>query len=315
MTDRTDRHHAAPVHRAAHQGRQGTAKGGTVIEVLDLTADVLVIGGGPAGAWAALKAAQSGADVILVDKGYCGTSGATASAGTGVWYVEPEAEARQAAMASRESLNGHLSDRRWMARVLDQTYANINELAGTGRYPFPRLTGGGELRRGVQGPEYMRRMRAWLKRSGVRILDPSPGLELPTDPSGVVAGAAGHRRQLDQPYRVRAGAVVLATGGCAFLSRALGCNVNTGDGALYAAEVGAVLSGMEFSNSYAIAPEFSTVTKTAYYSYASFYHQDGTVLEGAGSQRGRSVIARALLHERVFARLDKADATVQAAMR
>jgi succinate dehydrogenase/fumarate reductase flavoprotein subunit len=283
-----------------------------VIDILDLAADVLVIGGGPAGAWAALKAAQSGADVLLVDKGYLGTSGATASAGTGVWYVKPEAEARDAAMASRENLNGHLSDRRWMARVLDQTYANINELAEAGRYPFPN---GGELRKGVQGPEYMRRMRAWLKRSGVRILDHSPVLELLTDPTGAVAGAAGHRRQIDQPYRVRAGAVILATGGCAFLSRALGCDVNTGDGALYAAEVGAALSGMEFSNAYAIAPEFSTVTKTAYYSYASFYREDGTVLEGAGSQRGRSVIARELLQARVFARLDKAGAEVQTAMR
>jgi len=286
-----------------------------VIDILDLTADVLVVGGGPAGAWAALKAARAGADVILVDKGYLGTSGATASAGTGVWYVEPEAEAREAAMASRENLNGHLSDRRWMARVLDQTYANVNELATDGRYPFPVLDDGTELRRGVQGPEYMRRMRAWLKRSGVRILDHSPVLELLTDPTGAVAGAAGQRRQLDQPYRVRAGAVVLATGGCAFLSRALGCDVNTGDGALFAAEVGAAFSGMEFSNAYAIAPEFSTVTKTAYYNYATFYREDGTVLEGAGSQRGRSVIARALLDGRVFARLDLADETVQAAMR
>ncbi|GIE85753.1 FAD-dependent oxidoreductase [Actinoplanes regularis] len=284
-----------------------------MIDILDLTADVLVAGGGPAGAWAALKAAQAGADVILVDKGYTGTSGATASAGTGVWYVEPQA--REAAMASREHLNGHLSDRRWMARVLDQTYANIHELATTGRYPFPILADGSELRRGVQGPEYMRRMRAWLKRGGVRVLDHSPALELLTDPTGAVAGVAGHRRQLDQPYRVRAGAVVLATGGCAFLSRALGCDVNTGDGALFAAEVGATLSGMEFSNAYAIAPEFSSVTKTAYYNYATFYREDGTVLEGAASQSGRSVIARALLNERVFARLDLADDTVRAAMR
>jgi succinate dehydrogenase/fumarate reductase flavoprotein subunit len=286
-----------------------------VIDNLDLTTDVLVVGGGPAGAWAALKAAQGGADVILVDKGYCGTSGATASAGTGVWYVKPEAEAREAAMASRENLNGHLSDRRWMGRVLDQTYAGINELATTGRYPFPVGADGNEVRRGVQGPEYMRRMRAWVKRSGVRVLDHSPVLELLVDATGAVAGAAGYRRQHDQSYRVRAGAVVLATGGCAFLSRALGCDVNTGDGALFAAEVGAVFSGMEFSNAYAIAPEFSTVTKTAYYNYANFYHADGTVLEGAASQRGRSVIARALLNERVFCRLDKADDTVQAAMR
>ncbi len=39
------------------------------------------------------------------------------------------------------------------------------------------------------------------------------------------------------------------------------------------------------------------------------------MLEGAGSQRGRSVIARTLLSERVFARLDRADAAAQAAMR
>ena len=61
-------------------------------------ADVLVIGGGPSGCWAAITAAEHGASVVLVDKGYCGTSGATASAGTGVWYIEPDAEEREAAI-------------------------------------------------------------------------------------------------------------------------------------------------------------------------------------------------------------------------
>lgn len=40
-----------------------------------LEADVLVLGGGPAGAWAAWSAASLGAKVILADKGYLGTSG------------------------------------------------------------------------------------------------------------------------------------------------------------------------------------------------------------------------------------------------
>ncbi|MGV9254409.1 FAD-dependent oxidoreductase [Streptomyces sp. NPDC003697] len=128
---------------------------------LDLTTDVLVVGGGPAATWAALKAAQDGADVALADKGYCGTSGATASAGTGVWYVPPETTAREAAMASREGLGGYLADRRWMARVLDQTYAGMNELAAAGRYPFPTGPDGKQLRNGLQGPEYMRRRRRW----------------------------------------------------------------------------------------------------------------------------------------------------------
>lgn len=110
--------------------------------------------------------------------------------------------------------------------------------------------------------------------------------------------------------------MVLATGGCAFLSGALGTNTDTGDGALFAAEVGAELSGMEFSNAYGIAPEGTSVTKTAFYSFATFYQEDGRVLEGAASQGGRSVIARELLTgARVYARLDRADESARAAMR
>ncbi|WP_280340248.1 FAD-binding protein [Nocardia neocaledoniensis] len=285
-------------------------------ETLHASTDVLVIGGGPAACWSAIHAREAGAEVILVDKGYCGTSGATAPSGTGVWYVAPEAEARASAKAAREALGGHLADHYWMDRVLDQTYTNMNRLAVEGRYPFPADPVSGEpLRTGVQGPEYMRRMRAWLQRIGVRILDHSPALELLVDDAGSVRGAAGHQRQLDRDYRVTAGAVVLASGGCAFLSGALGTNVDTGDGALLAAEVGARFSGMEFSNAYAIVPKGSTITKTAYYGYATFFGEDGRVLEDAGSTRGRSVIARTLLREKVFAQLDRADATVQAQMR
>ena len=281
----------------------------------ELSADVLVVGGGPAAAWAALDAARAGADVVLADKGYCGTSGATASAGTGVWYVRPEPAAREAAMASREALGGYLADRGWMARVLDQTYANMNELAENGGYPFPTGPDGRPLRNGLQGPEYMRRMRIRIRRAGVRILDHSPVTELLTAADGSVAGAAGYRRQAGHPFRVRAGAVVLATGGCAFLSKALGTDTDTGDGALYAAEVGAELSGMEFSNAYAIAPEHTSVTKGAFYSFATFYREDGEVLEGAASQGGRSVIARELLTARVYCTLDRADPAQQRAMR
>ncbi|MEU6284374.1 FAD-binding protein [Streptomyces sp. NPDC047028] len=218
-------------------------------------------------------------------------------------------------MASRERLGGCLDDRRWKERVLDQTYAGVNELAAAGRYPFPTGPDGSQLRNGLQGPEYMRRMRIRVQRAGARILDHSPVTELLTDPSGAPAGARGWRRQAGETYRVRAGAVAVATGGCSFLSGALGCNVNTDDGALLAAETGAELSGMEFSNAYGIAPEGTSVTKTAFYSFATFYRADGTVLESAASQGGRSVIARTLLHEKVYCRIDRADDQARRAMR
>ncbi len=146
----------------------------------------------------------------MADKGFCGTSGATAPAGTALWYVAPEAEAREAAMASREAMGGYLQRRGWMARVLDQTYENVDRLAAWG-YPFPLDEEGRSRRTSLQGPEYMRLMRKRAKQAGARILDHSPALELLLDEDGAVAGAAGIRRQQGDVWVVRAGAVVIAT--------------------------------------------------------------------------------------------------------
>ncbi len=280
----------------------------------EIDADVLVIGGGPAGTWAAISASSKGAKVVLVDKGFCGSSGATAPSGTGVWYVPPDPAKRAAAMNSRWDLGGRLADPAWMRRTLDQTYANVNQLAEWG-HPFSNDENGNPVRRSLDGPDYMRLMRKRTKSAGVKILDHSPALELLRDESGAVAGAAGIRRQKGDTWLVRAGAVVIATGGCAFLSKALGCNVLTGDGLLLASELGAELSGMEFSTAYAMALEGGSVTKTRFYDWASFTFEDGTAIPGAASKGGRSVIARVLQTQRVFAQLDKADEKTQQAMR
>ncbi|MBD2494836.1 FAD-dependent oxidoreductase [Nostoc sp. FACHB-280] len=281
---------------------------------LNLEADVLVIGGGPAGTWAAWSAASGGARVVLVDKGYCGTSGCAAASGNGVWYVPPEPEARETAMASRESLGGFLANRHWMKRVLDQTFTNVNLLADWG-YPFPTDDEGKPYRRSLQGPEYMRLMRRQIQRAGVKILDHSPALELLVDAEGKVAGATGINRQTHEKWKVISGATIIATGGCAFLSKALGCNILTGDGYLMAAEAGAEMSGMEFSNAYGISPAFSSVTKTLFYNWATFTYEDGTPIPGAGSQRGRSVIAETLLQQPVYAILDQASPEMRSSMR
>ncbi|TKC14718.1 FAD-dependent oxidoreductase [Robertmurraya kyonggiensis] len=281
---------------------------------IELVADVLVIGGGPAGTWAALTAASKGSKVVLVDKGYCGTSGATAPSGTGVWYVNPDEESRTKAKLGRFELGGRLAEDTWMNRVLDQTYENMNQLSAWG-YPFPLNEEGNPHKTGLQGPEYMRLMRKIVHKAGVKILDHSPALELLADEHGV-GGAVGVRQQTGETWKVEAGAVIIASGGCAFLSKALGCNVLTGDGYLMAAEAGADFSGMEFSNAYAISPIFSSVTKTAYYSYASFYYEDGSIVEGAGSKRGRSVIAKKISEGiKVFAVLDQAPEEIRPFLR
>jgi succinate dehydrogenase/fumarate reductase flavoprotein subunit len=100
-------------------------------DLVELNADVLVIGGGLAGNWAAAAARRAGASVILVDKGYCGTSGVTATAGPGHWWIPPDpADLRETAIAARRKSGFGLNDAEWMARTLARTWESLPTLEG-----------------------------------------------------------------------------------------------------------------------------------------------------------------------------------------
>jgi succinate dehydrogenase/fumarate reductase flavoprotein subunit len=281
------------------------------VERLDASADVLVIGGGPAGAWAAVAAADAGARVILVDKGYLGTSGATAPSNTGTWFVPP-GEGRRRAIEQRQPRTGGLADPRWVERTLDRAWDKLHCLAAWG-YPFPNDDEGQPYLANLRGPDYMHFMRRRVAAAGVTILDHHPALELLAD-GDTIAGAAGIDRQNNRTWRIRAGAVVLATGGCAFGERMLGAATLTGDGYLMAAEAGAVLSGMEFSAQYAFTPTPSAVNKGLPFRWASFTRLDGTAISTEGRDRFVAV-ADALLEGPVFARYDKAAPPLRAWLR
>ncbi|MEK8129962.1 FAD-binding protein [Paenibacillus filicis] len=269
-----------------------------------LEADVLVIGGGPAGAWAAWSAAKHNARVVLVDKGYLGSSGATAPGGTNLLYLPPDPELREQAVQQRYRESGYLAEPAWIHRVLDQVYESLVLVESWG-YPFRRDEDGVPLRDHLQGPEYMKLMRRQVARAGVKILDQSPALELLVDEHGV-GGARGVSRLNGGEWEVRAHAVVIATGGCAFLSKGLGCNVLTGDGLLMAAELGAELSGMEFTRQYAPSAAFGTNTRGRLLNWATYTAEDGTVLQGGGPRAG-DFLPRMLSQGPVYAVLNHAD--------
>lgn len=256
-----------------------------------LRTDVLVLGGGPAATWAALAAAQAGVQVILADKGYCGTSGATAPSNTGSWYINKREE-QQKEVAKRLSTAAGLADPEWMYRVMDQSSQALDDLGLSG-YPFPKLEDGTPYRANLRGADYMAHMRRLIHNAKVTILDHHPALELLWS-DGVVAGAAGENTRTGERWEVHSGSVVIATGGVAFLSRALGCDVNTGDGLLMAAEAGAELSGMEFSSQYGISAAHASITKGLAFTFANFYLEDGSPLPETGEDR-ITRIARALV--------------------
>jgi succinate dehydrogenase/fumarate reductase flavoprotein subunit len=280
-------------------------------DLVRLSSDVLVLGGGPAACWAALAAREAGLSVVMVDKGYVGTSGATAPSNTGTWYAAtPERQAKL--VEERLKLAAGLADVRQMHRVIEASTQHLNALAARG-YPFPLDHEGQLYIANLRGPDYMRFMRSQVIRAGVTVRDHHPALELLVA-GDAVAGAAGVARQAGRSWEARAAAVVLATGGCAFGSRILGATGLTGDGQLMAAELGATLSGMEFSNQYGIVPFDSSVNKGLPYGWGSFYRADGSQITIPPGQRF-PVLAREALRGAIFSRLDRAHGSLPDALR
>lgn len=288
-------------------------------EPLFMQADVLIIGGGPAGAWAALAAAEAGARVVLADKGYMGTSGATAPSNTGTWCVAP-GENRQQNIDQRWQRTSGLGDKRWMLRSVDRTYENLLKLAEWG-YPFPHDEDGKLCIANLRGPDYMAFMRRRVLRASVTVLDHHPALELFSD-GDAITGAVGLDRQRNRDWRVDAKAVVLATGGCAFGERILGGSTLTGDGYLMAVEAGASLSGMEFTGKYTLAPHGSSLNKGLPFRWATFHREDGTpILDSSGAPLSNGIgerekeIVNAMIEAPVFAKLDMAYPALQGWLR
>ena len=280
-------------------------------DTLHLEADVLIIGGGLAGTWAAAAARRTGASVILADKGYCGTSGVTATAGPGHWWIPPDPpELRETAIRNRQKTGFGINDPQWMSRVLQKTWESLPTLSG--HYDFSKDETGATRYRELRGPEYLKALRQIIDSLGVTVLDHCPALELLQRADGTVSGARGIRRQKGGDWQVKAGAVVLATGGTAFLSHLLGSHTNTGDGYLMAAEAGAELSGMEFTNYYTVALAGTNMTRSMSYAFATYYDEDGNRLPIPPGPDIIRPLAAAMLKGKVFCDLARTPDDIRA---
>lgn len=215
-----------------------------------------MVGGGLAGCWAAYQSSKDGAKVILVEKGYVGTSGCTAfSAGDILWWT-PEDDLDQW-VRNYSRWGDHLLDPDWLEMTCREVHPLIQEMDAMG-IPFIKDERGRLARkpgRGhnaavvVPGYQLMMAMRRQVKKAGVKIIDNVSVVRL-IQIDDQMAGAAGVHPKTGDLYLFETKEVVVATGGCSWKGNFFGQDMVSGEGYALAYRAGAELSNMEYCNSY-----------------------------------------------------------------
>ncbi len=217
--------------------------------------DVLVLGGGIAGCFAAIKAKEQGVNVTLVDKGYAGKSGQTPYA-TGYMVFNPEwGDNLDIWMNYINKAGEYVNNREWAEITLRESYARYQDLVSWG-IKFQKGEDGKPLRstmfRGVTGAvhlvdkDFAQVMRKQAVKCGVKVMDRIMAAELLRQDERVV-GAIGISFECYSLFIFKAKATVVCVGGCGFKPAGYPpLSQLTADGEAMAYRAGAEILGKEF---------------------------------------------------------------------
>ena len=224
-----------------------------------ISTDVLVIGGGMAGCFSAIKAKGQGLDVTLIDKGYVGKSGATHySEGDFVFFRPELGHKLNAWMDGINTVSEYVNNRDWSEIVLKEGHERYDDLVSWGIKFYEE---GGKIhvnrsRGGIPMPnwenisminrEYAPSLRKKVLASGVRVLDRIMVCEL-LKQGGRVVGVVAFHITSGSLYIFEARAIVLASGGAqSFKNENMPTHYRTADGEAMAYRAGAEIAGKEF---------------------------------------------------------------------
>ena len=223
--------------------------------------DVLIVGGGGAGASAALLAQENGARVTMVTKLRFGDANTMMAQG-GIQAADKPGDSP--AIHYLDVIGGgHFSNIPGLveALVMDAPIV-IQWLEGLGamfdKYPDGTMMeehGGGTSRkrmhsaRDYSGAEIMRTLRDEVRNRPIEVIEFSPAVELVMDDKGQVTGAVLYNLETERYFYVKAKAVILSTGGSGRLHYQGFPTTNhygaTGDGIIMAYRVGARLAFLD----------------------------------------------------------------------
>jgi succinate dehydrogenase flavoprotein subunit len=227
-----------------------------------LKAEVLVIGGGAAGTYAALCLHKSGIRPLVLSKGYVGKSGASIFAGnlviSGRALGNTEENARDTAEFLVKYHNQFLIDQDYVKRcgqwIAENYYPELEEAGLYLRRDDEGnvVTSPGRLRsvaanvQGNSGVPFMDLRRKQLLQTGVPMLEEVAVTALLHDDAGAVCGVVALDIATGEIFGVAAKAVILATGYADRLHwRSTGTREMSGDGIALAWRAGAELVNLE----------------------------------------------------------------------
>jgi len=225
--------------------------------------DVLVIGGGMAGLFAAIKAREEGVDVTLVDKNYVSRSGSTAYAEGDYSVFNPEwGHDLNAWMTQVSRVSEYLNNPEWTEITIRESRERYKDLMAWGIKPKEKEDGS-TLRFGSpipfgpleccflgRGWTFLPALRRQASKVGVKIMDRIMITDL-IKQDGMVTGAIGFHTRTGDFYNFRAKATVMSTGNGTFrdVPGAMGPVGHLSyDGEVMAYRSGARIGGKEFSN-------------------------------------------------------------------
>ena len=202
----------------------------TVVET-----DILVIGGGMAGVFAAVKSRDEGLDVVLVDKGSIGRSGLTPFARGFRWYNEEVNGAKEDFIAGSCMYGEYLNNRDYLKSYLDRSKSAYEDLASWGIF--------GNI-------QYAPSLVKAVKESGTRIMERTMMTDLIVK-DGRAAGAVGFTMDEGRFVAVKAKAVIMCAGAGAFKPTGFPVSSLTSDGDAMSYRIGAEITGKEFVDPHA----------------------------------------------------------------
>lgn len=257
--------------------------------------DVLVIGGGMAGCFAAIKAREKGLDVTLVDKGYVSKSGQTPFAGSYAVYNPDWGHDLEAWMHQINTVGEYVNNRTWTEIVFKDSYARYQDLVSWG-VEFDKDDNGDVLRRtSPLGPcqavfmgwrKFAKILRTQVLNSGATIIDRLMIVDL-LKQDGKVAGAVGFRMEGNEPYVFIAKAVVMSAGAGGFKAPGWPIHGLTADADVMAYRAGAEIAGKEYSDPHPTSSEhpasFGSIMKNGKPIFGKLVNAEGDEIKGQGT--------------------------------